>query len=485
MFLIGLSGAGKSTLGRLVAGRLGRTYADLDDVLEEWEGVSIPEIFREKGEDYFRRKETEVLRWAAGERRGIFSTGGGVVVREENIALMRESGRVIFLDRPIEHILRDIVVSGRPMLRGDKQNLIALREARLDLYRKAADVCLANDRGADAAAEMIMDWVRRWERTGGIHMEITREARLAALLGYPLGHSFSPAMQNAAFEAAGMNCIYLPVEVKAEDLGDVIRGMAKMNYLGCNVTIPHKVAVMEHLDEIAPAARTIGAVNAVVFKEGRAIGHNVDGLGFSRSLTEETGETAQGKTLFVLGAGGASRAICAVFAMEGARRIYICNRTEARADALAAYINGSIRNCCESVPWEPEAMTPALRDSDVLVNATSVGMYPRGDALCLDAGLLAAGAAGAVAAEARAPGSGPPGAGGPRRKLLVCDIVYNPVRTRLLEEAEKLGLRTLNGLAMLAGQGEASFELWTGTKPPEGIMRAALERIAAKPSGTV
>jgi shikimate dehydrogenase len=307
-----------------------------------------------------------------------------------------------------------------------------------------------------------------------MRMEISRETRLLALLGYPLGHSFSPAMQNAAFEAAGINGVYIPVEVKAEDLGDVLRGMAKMNFLGCNVTIPHKTAVMEHLDELDPAARTVGAVNVIVFREGRAIGYNVDGAGFYRSFVEELGETAQGKTVFVLGAGGASGAICAVLALEGARRIYICNRTGSKAEALAARINGALRDCCAPVPWEYGAMEQALRASDTLGTTPSVGMAPHGDALCLDAGLLDAAAHPAGARDAPTPGGGVRSA---QSGLLVCDIVYNPVKTRLLAEAEKRGCRTLSGLAMLAGQGEASFELWTGRKPPEGVMRAALERI--------
>jgi shikimate dehydrogenase len=221
------------------------------------------------------------------------------------------------------------------------------------------------------------------------------------------------------------------------------------------------------LDEIGETARIIGAVNAVVFRDGKAVGYNVDGIGFYRSFTERTGRTAQGEAIFVLGAGGASRAVCATLAMEGARRIYICNRTESKAGELAEHINGAVRNCCAAVSWNPGAMEAALADSDALVNTTSVGMYPHGDALCLDAGLLEA--------AARRPSRRPDGV--PGEAFLVCDIVYNPVRTRLLETAENLGCRTLNGLAMLAAQGEESFKLWTGRKPPEGVMRAALERI--------
>ena len=162
LYLVGLSGAGKSTLACRLGARLNRPCADLDDVVVEWEGVGISELFREKGELYFRRRETEALAWAAGKRGWIVATGGGVVTREENIVIMKETGRVVFLDRPVACILRDLTdqdVSGLPMLQGDKQRLYALREARLELYRKAADYCLVNKGSVQEALEAIVRWV--------------------------------------------------------------------------------------------------------------------------------------------------------------------------------------------------------------------------------------------------------------------------------------------------------------------------------------
>jgi shikimate dehydrogenase len=272
-------------------------------------------------------------------------------------------------------------------------------------------------------------------------VDINKDTRLVALLGNPLGHSFSPVMQNSAFQEAGLNYIYLPIEVRREDLGDVIKGMAKMRFAGCNVTTPHKVEIMGYLDEIDETAEIIGAVNVITFKEGRIKGYNVDGVGFYRSFEAAAGTSAEGRTLFVLGAGGASRALCATFAMKGAQKIYICNRTQAKADELAAHINRSIRECAVPVARRFDDMRQALEDADAVVNTTSVGMYPHGEDLCMDAGLL-------------------------DRRHLVCDIVYNPVKTRFLKEAEQLGCKTLGGLAMLANQGAESFRLWTEREAP-------------------
>jgi shikimate kinase len=161
LYLIGLSGVGKSTLGKRAALRLGMSYADLDYVLEEWEGLSIPEIFREKGEGYFRRREAEVLAWSAGQRHWVFATGGGVVTQEANIPLMRQAGWVVFLDRPVKEILEDMErATDRPMLCGDKETLYSLREARLPLYQKAGDICVQNGGAKSAALEAIVKWYR-------------------------------------------------------------------------------------------------------------------------------------------------------------------------------------------------------------------------------------------------------------------------------------------------------------------------------------
>jgi shikimate dehydrogenase len=247
-------------------------------------------------------------------------------------------------------------------------------------------------------------------------------------------------MHNRVFEKLGLDYCYLPVEVGPEHLRTVFAGLRRMNVAGFNVTIPHKIAIMACLDELDPLAATIGAVNTICLRHGRAIGYNTDGEGFVRSLEEEAGLSVRGKRVCILGCGGAVRAIAMTLAFRGAERIVICNRTLAKAQELAAEINGRIRPCAEAVEQVFERQAEALSRSDILVNGTSIGMHPRPDELPIAESLLA-------------------------RHLVVADIVYNPLTTRLLSTAEQNGCRIVRGLGMLVYQGAAAFTLWTGLEP--------------------
>lgn len=282
-------------------------------------------------------------------------------------------------------------------------------------------------------------------------MNVNGKTRIVGLLGYPLGHSLSPQMQNAAFEDCSINSIYIPIEVKPEDLGTVVRGISKMNFDGFNVTIPHKVEIMKYLDEIDEYAKLIGAVNTVAIKDGRLIGYNTDGIGFKRSFEENTKETVEGKSVFILGAGGASRAISMTLAMNNAKKIYICNRTYEKAVNLSNDIKSKAGSLSEAVPMECDEMKRAIADSHVLINATSIGMYPNIQDSPLDKSLL-------------------------NRNLIVCDAVYNPRKTRLLQYAEELGCKIVPGIYMLVYQGVESFELWTDIKAPVDIMFNAVKQ---------
>jgi len=268
----------------------------------------------------------------------------------------------------------------------------------------------------------------------------TVNTKLTILLGNPLGHSVSPPMQNCVFEKLGLDYMYMPVEVAPENLETVFKGLAKMNVGGFNVTIPHTIHIMEFLDELHPLAATIGAVNTICIEDGRTIGHNTDGEGFMRSLEEETGLSCQNKTFFLLGSGGAARAISMTLAYRGAAKIYLCNRTAAKAEALAGEINDKIRPCAEAVPMVNNAQAAALKDSSFLVNCTSIGMHPNDDVMPIDEALIDS-------------------------HLVVVDIVYNPLTTKLLRTAEAKGCTIAHGLGMLIYQGAAAFKLWTGTEP--------------------
>ncbi|MDX9873210.1 MAG: shikimate dehydrogenase [Clostridia bacterium] len=284
-------------------------------------------------------------------------------------------------------------------------------------------------------------------------LNIDSKTRLIGLLGHPLTHSYSPLLQNAAFTQLNLNTLYIPIEVTEQNLGDVIRGMVKMNFDGFNVTIPHKINILNYLDAVDEPAAAIGAVNCVTIKEGCLKGYNTDGSGFLRSFEQGTGETVQGKNILLLGSGGAARAIAMTLALRGAQRINIFNRTVEKAEALAREINSKIKSGA-STAVEERALQDVLADTDSIINTTSVGMYPQVEETPLDKSLL-------------------------RPELIVCDIVYNPEKTRLLRDAEEIGCRTLPGLPMLIYQGAESFSLWTGLEAPVETMFSALKNKSA------
>lgn len=278
--------------------------------------------------------------------------------------------------------------------------------------------------------------------------------KLVVLLGHPLGHSLSPLIHNTMFDHLGLDYCYLPVEVTRENLATVFNGLRRMNVVGCNVTIPHKVAILELLDELDPQAARLGAVNTVCFREGRAIGYNTDGQGFLRSLEEAGMAGVDGKNIFVLGAGGAARAIAMSLAAGGADSIYLCNRNRDKALALAEEINKKIRPCVETVAAELAAQGPLLKRCQLLINATSVGMRPHHDHLPIAAEALSA-------------------------HLTVADIVYNPRTTKLLAAAQAVGCPIVHGLGMLIHQGALGFTLWAGHEPPiDRMLATALNRLA-------
>ena len=265
--------------------------------------------------------------------------------------------------------------------------------------------------------------------------------KLVIILGNPLEHSYSPRMHNRVFNKLNMDYCYWPVEVSAENLSTVFAGLTKMNVVGFNVTIPHKVRIVELLDEIDPLASAIGAVNTICLKDGRTKGYNTDGQGFLKALESDHDMSITNKKIFMIGCGGAARAIAMTLAFRGAGKVFLCNRTISKANALAAEINDKIRNCAEVVTQTPAEMAMAVPACQVLVNSTSIGMHPNVDALPIDETLLF-------------------------KELVVADIVYNPLMTRLLQAAQNSGCRIVNGLGMLVYQGAEAFKLWTGVTPP-------------------
>lgn len=287
-------------------------------------------------------------------------------------------------------------------------------------------------------------------------MAVSYKSELVGVFGHPVAENPTIVMQEAAFRELGLDWRYLTIEVHPEDLADAIRGLRAFNMRGINLTIPHKVAVMQHLDEIAEDAALIGAVNTVRREGDRLIGENTDGKGFLRALREDAGRDPRGARVVLLGAGGAARAIGVELGLAGAEQVRVVNRTPARGRELAERIGASTPSRSDFAEWRGRYAVPA--DTDVLVNATSIGLFPDVEARP-DVDLSAIG-----------PGT------------LVCDVIPNPPRTPFLADAERRGAAILDGLGMLVHQGVIGFEAWTGKQAPVRAMHEALSRAFASPS---
>jgi len=269
-------------------------------------------------------------------------------------------------------------------------------------------------------------------------MKITGRTKITGIFGYPVDHTLSPAMQNAAFEALGLDYCYIPLLVHPDNLADAVRSIRVLNLAGVNITVPHKEKVIPLLDTIDDEALFIGAVNTIVNSEGRLNGYNTDGRGFMRSL-DESGISVKDKKILIIGAGGAARAVSYYLCRE-AGNVFIYGRTKIRADKLAGDLK-QVKNNVSTVDH-----TFDIGEYDIIINATPLGLR-EDDQLPFETRHL-------------------------RSEQIVCDLIYK--ETRLLTEASRKGCNTLNGLGMLLWQGALSFEIWTGKTPQIEIMRNAL-----------
>ena len=256
------------------------------------------------------------------------------------------------------------------------------------------------------------------------------------VIGSPIGHSVSPAFQQAALDQAGIDATYLAYDVSAEELNAFMQGLREPGVLGINITTPHKGAVIPFLDEMDDWATASGAVNTIVSRDGRLTGHNTDGIGFLRALRDEAGFSPEGRRALVLGAGGSARAVVLALSRSNVAGLTIANRTLSKAQTLAelAKQNGV---AASAMGLEPDGLTPVAKEADLIVNCTSVGMVRGPDEN------------GAPLLGDQIPST-----------ALVNDLVYNPKDTPLLREAEAAGAKTLGGIYMLVYQGASAFEMW-------------------------
>ncbi len=277
-------------------------------------------------------------------------------------------------------------------------------------------------------------------------MNISGKTKICGLIGDPVEHTMSPVMHNTAYEKLGLDYIYIPFRVAPEQLGQAVDGLRALNVRGFNVTIPHKVSIIPMLDGLDPLAEKIGAVNTVVNTDGELRGYNTDAEGFMRALLNK-GVEPGGKNIVVLGAGGAARAVTYKLA-ERETSLTILNRRQELdwAEDIAELIKEDFGKPVRVLELGEENLAEALRDANILINATSVGMSPNDNQSPVPAGLLKEG-------------------------LAVFDVVYNPVVTRLLGEAKAAGAQIISGVDMLVWQGALAFEKWTGQEAPLDLMR--------------
>ena len=279
--------------------------------------------------------------------------------------------------------------------------------------------------------------------------ELNFKQELTAAFGQPISENPTQVMVEAAYRHHNLDWRYLTIEVGPDDLEDAVKGAKVMGFQGFNCTIPHKVKVIEYLDGLGQSASLMGAVNCVVRKDGKWIGENTDGKGFVSSLKELTDPSR--KRVVIFGAGGAARAISVEVALAGASHITIVNRSTERGEELTTLLQDKLPCYAEFVAWESTFSIP--EDTDVLINATSIGLFPDIDArLDFYLNTLAS-------------------------NMVVADVIPNPPSTNLVKDARAKGCKVIDGLGMLVNQGVIGVKHWTGIDPDPTVMRSALEKV--------
>lgn len=285
-------------------------------------------------------------------------------------------------------------------------------------------------------------------------MEISGKTKLCCVIGNPVEHSLSPVMHNAAFKELNLDFVYVALTVRKDELKNAIAGARSLQVHGLNVTMPHKTAIMKHLDEIDPTAKSIGAINTVLNAEGKLVGYITDGVGAIKALKENS-ISLEGKKLLLLGAGGAAKAI-AFHAAQEVEELKILNRTAQKANDLAEALHKKFDKKVSGNSLLSETIKKELEDTDILVNATSVGMHSNVNQSLVDSTWL-------------------------RPDLCVMDIIYNPLETKLAKDAKSVGAKVISGIEMLVYQGAASFEIWINRPAPVKVMKEAILNKLTKP----
>ena len=280
-------------------------------------------------------------------------------------------------------------------------------------------------------------------------IHINGETKIVGLLGWTVKHSLNPIMQNAAFQHLKLNWAYIPLPTAPESIKNGVRSLQTFNFIGANVIAPHQQAIMRYLDEISPLAQSIGVVNTIVIRDGIVYGYNTERYGFLQTLADSQ-FNLEGSRCLVLGAGGAARSVVFSLASSGAKTISVYNRTIEHA----AFLVDDLQSTFSHVQFSFNPLTAKrlidIKDTvDLIVNTTPLGMSPDVDSSPWPEDISLG-------------------------KAMVCDLVYNPLQTRFLRQAQAEGLKTIDGVGMVVHQGAKAYEIWTGQSPPTDLMRMAV-----------
>ncbi len=426
--LIGISGSGKTYLGKRLSEKLSREFIDLDILISRAAGFSIEEIFKQEGEEGFRRRETQTIRDISGLNSKIIASGGGAVLAEENMDILSHKGIIIFLDRPVEDILESVEMSDRPLLRDNPERLKDIYNERLSLYNKYSDFIIKG-----GSSDQVLRKLIHISTLGGAKKNL-------AVIGDPIDHSLSPPIHLGALGPLLKKLEYKKIKVETNMLPQWVKtdGRAKLD--GFNVTMPHKESIIPLLDAVDSEAEKIGAVNTVVNKGGKLKGYSTDGEGFSSALKIRGAYLSQ-SIVTIIGTGGAAKTIAMKAAVKGAREIHIIGRNLNKALEIVGAVNKSYNTSCHIHSFPLESVRKGLKDADFVINATPLGMKSN------------------------------PGSFGNfsflrqlKKNTFVCDIVYSDEKTQLIVEAEALGLKTMGGLDMLIEQALLADSLFLGAE---------------------
>jgi shikimate 5-dehydrogenase len=281
-----------------------------------------------------------------------------------------------------------------------------------------------------------------------LNTTVTGKTKLLGLIGNPVEHTISPQLHNTLSTMLGIDAIYIPIKVEKDRTEDIISGFRASNFIGFNATIPFKEKILKYVDEMTEDIKLIGSANTVKISDGRLYAYNTDADGFVRAFEEESGIELKGKKILMLGAGGTSRALSVKLAKKEAAEIHIFNRSMEKAGMIADIINVNVAKICKfSGIDDIKELQDSINGCDILINTTSVGLHPDFDKSPISDEIFI------------------------DKRIIVYDVIYNPVRTKLLKQAEAFGCKSINGLGMLFYQGVLAYELWMDLKIPDQILK--------------